>query len=209
VHAACARVVAVALLVVSVAASATGSRVADGVRLQLTLSEALPEAARASLVEEVERIWRRERLPLHWQAPDARLDGPGARVRVLVLAGRSIETGDAWPVGELVRDQSGMGVAVVSVAAARRVLDSAGFGGEPDVWTATRLGVVLGRAVAHEIGHFILDMKGHAPYGLMRARVDARDFADLRDGAFGLDRASRSWLRASPVMNGQQPTATH
>lgn len=189
--------------------SAAGGRVADALRVQLTLSHALPEAARGPLVEEVGRIWAREELPLVWQAPETRLDGPGPRLRVLVLSSRPLGDADAWPVGELVRDPSGMAVAVVSVEAARRVLESAGFANEPELMAVRRLGVVLGRAVAHGIGHFVLDMKGHAPYGLMRARVDARDFADLRDRAFGLDRASRSWLRASPVMSGHRPTATN
>ena len=31
------------------------------------------------------------------------------------------------------------------------------------------MGVLLGRAVAHEIGHLILGTTGHAPFGLMRA----------------------------------------
>lgn len=201
---------AVVLLAAWVARFAAGDRVAEGVRLQLTSGQALPEAARGPLMREVERIWNREQLPLVWQPPEAALDGRVPHLRVLVLSTPSLDGVEAWPVGELVRDRvSGVTVAVVSVAAARRVLQASGFTGEPEVLATRRLGVVLGRAVAHEIGHFVLERKGHAEYGLMRARIDARDFADLRDGAFRLDRDSRTWLRAAPVLRPRVATATH
>jgi hypothetical protein len=57
-----------------------------------------------------------------------------------------------------------------------------------------KLGVVLGRAVAHEMGHYLLDSNTHSPYGLMRASIAAREFADLRTGAFRLDRQSQASL---------------
>jgi hypothetical protein len=56
---------------------------------------------------------------------------------------------------------------------------------------------VLGRAVAHEIGHYLLNTRGHARHGLMRARIDARDFADLRNGGFGLDDDAALWARTA------------
>jgi hypothetical protein len=59
-----------------------------------------------------------------------------------------------------------------------------------------KLGVVLGRAVAHEIGHYLLESSWHARYGLMRATIDAREFADLRTGSFRLDRESQAHLAA-------------
>jgi hypothetical protein len=62
-----------------------------------------------------------------------------------------------------------------------------------------KLGVVLGRAVAHEIGHYLLQSNSHSPYGLMRASIDAREFADLRTGAFRLDRESQAFLAAKAL----------
>ena len=73
----------------------------------------------------------------------------------------------------------------------------------PATWAKARRyrssgwGVILGRAVAHEIGHYLLRTGGHARYGLMRTGVDARDFADLRNGAFYLDKESLRWVRQS------------
>jgi hypothetical protein len=60
-----------------------------------------------------------------------------------------------------------------------------------------KLGIVLGRAVAHEIGHYLLQSNAHSTYGLMRASIDAREFADLRSGSFRLDRESQASLAAA------------
>lgn len=45
----------------------------------------------------------------------------------------------------------------------------------PDAYRDVLLARVLGRALAHELGHYLLESKGHTPAGLMRARwsVDA------------------------------------
>ena len=59
-----------------------------------------------------------------------------------------------------------------------------------------RLGVVLGRALAHEIGHYLLDTATHARNGLMRPQFDAVEFTDLREGTFSLDRDAAAWLRS-------------
>ena len=55
------------------------------------------------------------------------------------------------------------------------------------------LGVVLGRAVAHEIGHYLLGGE-HARAGLMRSTFDPREFVDVRDRIFQLDHVDASRL---------------
>jgi hypothetical protein len=62
-----------------------------------------------------------------------------------------------------------------------------------------RLGIVLGRALAHEIGHYLLDTETHARIGLMRPHFSADEFSDLRDGTFALDAAAAAWLRTRDV----------
>jgi hypothetical protein len=100
------------------------------------------------------------------------------------------EADATWPVAELVPAEGDDYIAIASIDGARRVLASSGFKDATAFMRDHRLGVVLGRAVAHEIGHYLLRTAGHARSGLMRTRVDARDFADLRDGGFYLDQAS-------------------
>ena len=58
--------------------------------------------------------------------------------------------------------------------------------------------MLLGRALAHEIGHYLLDTHTHARHGLMRPQFDALEFTDLRDGTFVLDRTASEWLKSRP-----------
>ena len=57
------------------------------------------------------------------------------------------------------------------------------------------LGTVLGRTIAHEIGHFLLGPT-HSNSGLMRASFRAVEIADPRDGAFDLTRVDLARLLA-------------
>jgi hypothetical protein len=51
------------------------------------------------------------------------------------------------------------------------------------------------RGVAHEIGHYLLATPTHADSGLMRASIDAREFADPGARTFALDDTAGQWLR--------------
>jgi hypothetical protein len=169
--------------------------------VQLGTAATLPAPVRETLMREAARIWRHHGVTLEWTAAGAQVPAHEPRLRVLVVE-RALSTADGvWPVGELVRlaDQSAApgvrtALAVLSVAAARDVVTAAHVGSEPNARTRSRLGLVLGRALAHEVGHFLLDTSTHAARGLMRARIDAAEFADLRDGSFLLDRAAARWV---------------
>ena len=179
--------------------SADGS-VGPALVVRLTTTLALPDGARAALVREVNTIWLREDVRISWTSATDDAESSPAHIRVLVVSatGALSSTGEhAWPVAELLRDQQAQPVAIASVDAARRVLEASHRTGEPDALVARRLGVVLGRAVAHELGHFLLQTATHARHGLMRTRISADDFADLRFGGFGLDAAAATWVRAS------------
>jgi hypothetical protein len=189
--------VALALASASVAAGPPAATVL-AVRLTATADTAL--ATRLNLVREVESIWRRSGVRIEWlpALAAAAPDGPVLRVLVTTSSGaRTRLDGHTWPVAELLDDHAGQAVALASSEAAREVLEVAGHVGEPTVLVERRLGIVLGRAVAHEIGHFLLGTGAHARRGLMRAAIAAPDFADLREGGFWLDAEATRWMRAS------------
>ena len=48
---------------------------------------------------------------------------------------------------------------------------------EPAVSARTPVAQVLGYAIAHEVGHVLLGTMSHSPYGIMRAKWTAKDFA--------------------------------
>jgi len=167
-----------------------GPQVVAAVRLLLTTAVELPAASRAALIEEVDGIWRRAGFQPQWDAAPGLVPASRPPLRVLVMMRAARDRHASWPVAELLPAQDNRQVAIASIDGARRVLDAAGFRNDTLRVRDHRLGVILGRAVAHEIGHYLLRTTSHARSGLMRTRVDAREFADLRDGGFYLDRTS-------------------
>jgi hypothetical protein len=169
--------------------------------LRLTTSSELSSVSQQALIHETESIWRDARVELRWLA-DAVNDENRAVVQRrplrIVVTRRAVNAADHqhWPVGELLRFGDRSAVAMASISAALRIVEESPESpllGLPAMHQY-KLGVVLGRAVAHEIGHYLLDSNTHSPYGLMRASIDAREFADLRTGAFRLDRQSQAYL---------------
>lgn len=179
--------------------------------LRLTVSSELQGVSRRALVREAETIWERGPVRLRWLQPDqAPQSGPSLRVLVTPRAVGSVSEGHRWAVGELLRFEGSTAIAVASIGAAQRIVDETQFARLIDlpVVHEHRLGVVLGRAVAHEIGHYLLQTNTHASYGLMRATIDAREFADLRSGAFRLDHEAIAHLAArasQSLANAENP----
>jgi hypothetical protein len=166
----------------------------------LTVAPDLPALSRRVLVSEAERIWRREGVALQW--PESKPPDAAPALRVLVIDRRepSARGGrDRWRVGELVPQTNQRALAIASIAGAERVLAAATDSRlsllAPRELSEYRLGVVLGRAVAHEIGHYLLATPTHATRGLMRAAIDAREFANPAATTFALDDTAGLWLR--------------
>jgi len=156
-----------------------------------------------ALVAEVNAIWWHSNLSLIWRTADVSEPLPAMPdsedwLRVLVLARQAPGAGDAstFAVGELVRTEGSRPLAIASLTAARRVVDeSLRFQILEDQRDyEKRLGVVLGRAVAHEIGHYLLRTSSHSTQGLMRASIGAEEFADVHSQSFRLDRVARAHL---------------
>jgi len=68
----------------------------------------------------------------------------------------------------------------------------------------TLLGRVMGRALAHELGHYLLGTKEHTARGLLKRAPTAAEFFSPDRGAFTIDAAERSQIAArlsgSPVL---------
>jgi hypothetical protein len=77
--------------------------------------------------------------------------------------------------------EDALGIALVSYAFILypRVRETAGEWGLPEY-------VILGRTMAHELGHLLLGANSHSAAGLMRARFNSRDLS-LESGQFLFD----------------------
>ena len=174
------------------AASAQGTRPPSTLQVLVTVAPGLPEAARVTMLDEASAIWARQNVVLQWM-PGAEGVAPAAhQLRLLVVSEGRRTHGEGgrsdMVVAELIRPANSHPMAFASIKAATRVVMDSALGANTSAPDPYRVGLVLGRAVAHEIGHFLLASPGHAPSGLMRADFNMRDFADPRSRAFHIDR---------------------
>jgi len=178
------------------AAGKTDAEFPTVLSVRFTTTNELSAVSQRALINETESIWRDAHVQLRW-IRDNSTDAD--RPLRIVVARRVVAAADnQWPVAELMRFEDRSAIALASISAALRIVEE-----RPELPLVDlpairqyKLGVVLGRAVAHEIGHYLLQSNAHSPYGLMRASIDAREFADLRTGAFRLDRESQAYLAA-------------
>jgi hypothetical protein len=170
--------------------------------LRVTHTQPLSAVSLTALMAEANAIWGGH-IRLRWQTAGPPDTVPGLRVLLLARALPPSGEETPWALGELVRPTSAPPFAIASVTGAHRILDESGFDAiTAPAWRDHRLGVVLGRAVAHEIGHYLLQTGTHATHGLMRARIDAREFADVRRESFRLDAAARAHLTRLAASGG-------
>lgn len=167
--------------------------------LRLTVADNLPATSRQVLVSEAATIWRQEGIRLQWLSGAEAREGTTLRVLVMPRTVGAPADGEPWPVGELLRFEDSRAIAIASISGALRVVDASERFRLLDLPALRefRLGLVLGRAVAHEIGHFLLQTNVHAESGLMRASIGAAEFADPRAGSFQLDEATQRKLYRS------------
>jgi hypothetical protein len=180
-------------------ATATVVETPSRLRLEvlLTTSPSLPDISRRALISETERIWRRELVEIRWPAPAGGLEREDAPLRALVITrGTSPASGDErWPVAELKPHARDRALAIASITGAQRVISEATGRFDLPAIEDYRLGLVLGRALAHEVGHFLLGTTTHAQEGLMRASVEASEFAAIGLDTFKLDTDASQWIR--------------
>ena len=151
----------------------------------------MPRRLEAAAMAEVTAIWAPYGVDVHEAHPDE--PGRGGAVRLTVaLVDR--------PAGSMVAETLGS-IRFVDAVPERRIaiypgaiaslVSTVSFSGVcRDVWpTALRdaiLGRVTGRALAHELGHFLLRARHHSPKGLMRAGLFVRDLMSVDGRPFFL-----------------------
>lgn len=157
------------------------------------------------LTDEVEHIWAPYGLTLCWTQRSNPCAGWGVRLTVVVaddLPRKVMPAGLVEPiVGRILFDAGGPSTDIaLSLSAARGLVTRATRQGDwpGGAWNAL-VPRVLGRALAHEIGHYVLQSRGHARTGLMTASFRPYEVT------FG----PTSWFRLTPdavaALRGQCP----
>src|SRR5262245_17373931 len=126
--------------------------------LRVTISDSLSITSRRALMAEAESIWKRVHVRLNWlrESTEAE-DGPTLRVLVVARPVPRTTEYSPWTVAELWRSGGSVTTAIASTIGARRIIEEGRreLLQEPQGLEEYRLGLVLGRAVSHEIGHYL------------------------------------------------------
>jgi len=160
------------------------------VSVLLTTAPSVTLATRIDMMREATGIWARAGVRLVWVSPTTR--PPGLALRVMTVE-RTVVTSadDACVLGELLRGAGTTAVAMIALDQATVVATRARSLRAPSD-AEQRLGLVLGRVVAHEIGHFLLGASPHQKEGLMRKQFPEAELTDPWSAAFEVNAAMKS-----------------
>jgi hypothetical protein len=185
-------------------ARAETSPLAVRVAIAPHMVDTMSGVAWTAMTEACTEIWKREGVALTWSGAVNDADV----VLPLVFNHREVRKhdhkgGDAFGVTLFAGHSRTI---VVSIGRAREVIAQRhGLADSSDAMTLDiAMGRLLGRVVAHEIGHALLLTLTHAAEGLMRARLETDDLRPGFDGEFALAAPDRRRL-AMRFSNRQPP----
>jgi len=172
----------------------------------------LPPIVVSIVLEEADAIWRPAGLSFIWRrAPRANASGNPADpcrelstgLRVVIGDERGTTSPDHLALGWIVFGPDDVPAREIYVSHQNTVDFMAGARGAvppiaqmPLAEQNLKLGRAMGRALAHEMGHYLLASKLHARRGLMQATHTASAFFDIDRSSFKIDKALRQELAA-------------
>lgn len=152
----------------------------------------------AEIVKGVTEIWRPYANVTFQVADDARPMSGSLR---LFITDRISTISDGASLGwiEFVDGRPSNHI-TVSTAAAMALLRASRWNGLPKTVQRTFLVRAMTRAIAHELGHYLLASREHAAHGLMRGQLTADDIMQPRKSSYRLDRAEVQQLQRSALL---------
>lgn len=185
------------LMLVARAASSEASANTDVVTVRTYNYASVPAEQSAAAKSEAERIFRRAGIVVDWIECRVPGSATGAPCTEPLLAGRDLmlRLMERAPAGE-----------ERSVALGESMLDREQRSGvlmTIDVWpvraiaerSATAMPTLLGRAIAHEIGHLLLGSGDHPRLGLMRAHWSNDELRGLKPAHWGFSSREAAQMR--------------
>jgi hypothetical protein len=161
------------------------------------------------VLQEAAAIWRAAGVDIVWQRDDGTVAAkPAVRVTIGNWRGTGMSDDKTMPLGWIVfTDGAPEHEIYVSYTNAEVLLDESRGTAQPNhmprAERETMLGRAMGRAMAHELGHFLLASSAHSARGLMQARHTSTEFFSTDRSRFAV--APRE--RASVVARLMPPTA--
>jgi hypothetical protein len=174
--------------------------VAVALTINVAASSDISSTMVSRALDETASIWRAAGVEFVWK----RGPGPFTPAALTVVIGhnlRPVREG-ALALGWIYFDESTPGQQLyISYANVQQLMrESSGVTGPQDRMPIFEREVLMaraiGRALAHELGHYFLASKEHTKYGLMKAHRTATEFFGPDQRSFKLDRAQRSVIAA-------------
>jgi hypothetical protein len=160
----------------------------------------LSPALVSALLEEAAAIWRPAGVTFIWNRARS-LDGQG--VRVLVGGGTRAGSDMALPLGWINFDDDKTPEREIYISYTNAVMllnSSRGVIGSVEAMPIAQRNIYLaramGRALAHELGHYLLASKRHSETGIMRARHSSTELFGPTRQVFTIDDGARKRLAA-------------
>jgi len=176
------------------------------VMLSVRPAPTIPSRFVRQSLEEAAAIWRDAGVTL-WFEDDDCASGPtrivpSVRMQVSFEEHSIASRPEALPIGWIDFDELGdpMRQIHLSIDNAMKILE--GWQGVGTVSRMTSfernllLARILGRALAHELGHYLLSTKSHTKTGLMKAHHVAQDFLGLNRAGFEVDASQKALIAA-------------
>jgi hypothetical protein len=169
-------------------------------RIELIVFRGLGERQMDMLKREVETIWAAQDVTIDWAGAEA-----SPRIRVVIdrpASALPAATHDQyWPLAATRVIEGRVTPPIyVSLDVAERIVRGANPPYSAPALAGIMVPRVVGRAIAHELAHVLLDTSAHTPSGLLRARFTADDLVSPVRDAFSLDRAQGDLARRHQVL---------
>jgi len=174
----------------------------------VTLADVRPSLV-SRVLEEADAIWRASGVTFVWRpvprATATRLDPPppgtGA-LRIVIGDGHGVSHDSRLPLGWITFDDGtpAQDIYLSYRNAVAFMANSPGVAGlvtqMPPMEIEIKLARAMGRALAHELGHYLLASKAHTSRGLMQASHTASEFFEFSRRGFSIDAAQRQAIDA-------------
>lgn len=189
-----------------------GATMVPPISVSVRTTSNMPRALVVQTLDEASAIWRAADVAFAWEIADV---VGGARIELVAQSSDRCpslcvtvdedtgpERGTSLAIGWIVFDDAGAPTRNIHLSfgnAMALIRAAEGVGTVSRMTTLeirTLVSRALGRALAHELGHYLLASKTHTTAGLMKASRSASDFLGPQRDAFAIDPALKSVVSA-------------